>query len=242
MAANIPDPFEPIEVQDPTDLIIQQIKDLISSGALKPGQRLPSEPKMEKSFRVSRSVVRSALKKLDAYGIVRVVPHSGTYVTGLGIEALGGLLTNVLELDKKDYQSLVEIRLLLESHAVRITAATATPAQINELDNLHNNYVSQVKKGNISLNEDLIFHIKVSEITGNQILKTLVTLLTSEALKSLGQMEERLGKDAIVKRLENGVLEHEKILKAIKEHKPEEAVKALENHYREAKKFREQAG
>lgn len=232
------DLFEAIEVSDPADMIIQQIKDLISCGKLQPGERLPSEPKMVKSFNVSRAIVRRALKRLDAYGIVRVVPHSGTYVAGLGVEALGGLLANVLDLKEKDYDALIEVRLLLESHAVRKAAENISEDGLKELEAIQNDYQKQVERGVPALNEDLVFHIKMSEYADNPILKTLISLLTSEVLKQFGEVREQYGEEVILERTRKGVLEHGAILEGIKERDAQKAIQALENHYQQAREFR----
>ncbi|NNK96318.1 MAG: FadR family transcriptional regulator [Desulfobacterales bacterium] len=238
---NSDDIFSPIAVKDPAELIIEQIRDHISAGILKPGERLPSEPKMVESFNVSRAIVRRALKRLDAYGIVKVIPHSGTYVAGLGVEALGGLFSNVLNLEKKDYEDLAKVRFLLESEAVRTVSSNISVEGLNELESIIKDYRNQVKKGIISLHEDLVFHIKIAENTGNNILKTLIALLTSETLTKLGELEVELGKDKLLGRLRDAVDEHQKIYEAIKQKDPEKAVKALENHYLKARQFRERA-
>ena len=236
---NSDDIFSPIKVTDPAELIIQQIKDHISAGILKPGDRLPSEPKMVQSFNVSRAIVRRALKRLDAYGVVKVVPHSGTYVAGLGVEALAGLFSNVLNLEKKEYEALADVRFLLESEAVKIVATDISAEGLAELESILKDYREQVNKGIISLHDDLVFHIKIAENTGNNILKTLIALLTSETLSKLGELEVLLGKDKLLDRLKDAVDEHQKIYDAIKQNDPENAVKALKNHYLRAKMFRE---
>ncbi|MFV0439098.1 MAG: FadR/GntR family transcriptional regulator [Desulfopila sp.] len=229
--------FKPIEVQDPAEMIVQQIRDLISSGVLKPGQRLPSEVKMEKSFKVPRSVVRRALKRLSTFGVVNIVAHSGTYVAGLGIEALAGVFSNILELEKKDYQALAEVRLLLERHAVRAAATSLTAAQLAELEGIQQEYAAQVKRGIVSLNEDLVFHVRLAEFTENPVLKTLVSLLTSEALHHLGRFTAVVGEETMLARTRRGVEEHRAILAGIRGNDPEQAVRALEEHYRQALRF-----
>ena len=85
-----------IEVEHPDDLIIKQIRELISSGTIKPGEKLPPERKLAEHLGVSRGQIREAINKLQFYGIVKVQPQSGTIVTGIGIVALEGLITCLL--------------------------------------------------------------------------------------------------------------------------------------------------
>jgi len=108
------DRFSEIKVETPVDKIIRQIRSLITTGELEPGDKLPPERKLSEKFGVGRSVVREAIRKLDFYGIVKTLPQSGTVIEGMGIVALEGLITDVLNIEETDFQSLVETRLLLE--------------------------------------------------------------------------------------------------------------------------------
>ncbi|MCP4397887.1 MAG: FadR family transcriptional regulator, partial [bacterium] len=233
--------FEKIELQDPADRVIQQIKDLISSGKLQSGDKLPSEQKLEQRFGISRAIIRRALKRLDAYGIVKTVPQSGTYVAGLGVDALAGLLANILELEEKDYEALVDTRYALESYAVELAATVISEKGIQELESVHKDFSQQVKRGVVSLDEDLVFHIKIAEYSKNSILKALITLLASDVIKLNRELEEHLGKEKFLERRVMAVQEHKNILEAIEAGNPEEAVQAMKEHYSRSKAFRENA-
>lgn len=89
--------FNKIKIANPVDLIISQIRELISSGAVKPGEKLPPERKLAEHLGVSRSHVREAINKLQIYGIVKIIPQSGTVVTGIGLVALEGLISDILK-------------------------------------------------------------------------------------------------------------------------------------------------
>ena len=69
-----------IQVESPAEKIILQIKELINSNQLKPGDRLPSERLLSEKFGVGRSYVREAILKLEFYGLLKTSPQSGTYV------------------------------------------------------------------------------------------------------------------------------------------------------------------
>jgi hypothetical protein len=92
--------FERIELQDPADIAVQQLKGLIRSKKLTPGEKLPSEQKLEERMGISRSAIRRALKILNAYGFVKTIPQSGTYVADLGVNGLGGMLSAGVFLNK----------------------------------------------------------------------------------------------------------------------------------------------
>ncbi len=231
--------FERIELQDPADVVVQQIKDLISSDKLKPGDKLPSEQKLEEKLGISRSAVRRALKILNAYGFVKTIPQSGTYVAGIGVSALGGLLSNILQLEEHDFESLVEIRYILEAYAVELAASNASNEKIQELENAHQDFCEQIEKEFTSFDEDLVFHIKIAECTKNPVLKSLITLLASDDLRLHKKFETHVDKHIILERRKKSVEEHAKILEAIQGRSSEKAVQAMQEHYKRSKAFRE---
>ena len=120
--SNILDNFSQIVVESPVDKIIRQIRDLITSGQLNPGDRLPSERKLCDRLGVGRTQLRDALRKLEFYGILKTHPQSGTIVAGMGIPALEGLITDMLGLQGNDFKSLVETRVILERNIAPISS------------------------------------------------------------------------------------------------------------------------
>jgi len=82
----------------PTDKVISKVKELIISGVLKPGDKLPAERKMAVDFGFGRTHVREALHKLEFYGIIKTLPQSGSVINGLDINTLDGLISDVLYL------------------------------------------------------------------------------------------------------------------------------------------------
>lgn len=232
--------FGRIELQDPADIVVQQIKDLISSKKLKPGDKLPSEQKLEEKLGISRSAVRRALKILSAYGFVKTMPQSGTYVAGIGVNALGGLLSNILQLEERDFESLVETRYVLEVYAVELAASIVTEEKLQELETAHQDFCQQIEKGFTSFDEDLVFHIKIAECTKNPVLKSLITLLASDDLGLHKEFEKHLEKGKILERRKRAIEEHARILEAIRSRDPEKAIQAMKEHYKRSKAFREQ--
>ena len=71
------DNFNKIKIESPVEIIIRQIRNLISSGQLKSGDRLPPERKLAEKLGVGRSHIRDAIRKLEFYGILKTLPQSG---------------------------------------------------------------------------------------------------------------------------------------------------------------------
>ena len=120
-------------LDSPTDRVISKVKDLINSGVLKPGDKLPAERKMATEFGFGRTQVREALHKLEFYGIIKTLPQSGSIINGLDITTLDGLISDVLNLQNYDFFSLVETRVVLEINAIRLCAERWTEIDMKSL-------------------------------------------------------------------------------------------------------------
>jgi GntR family transcriptional repressor for pyruvate dehydrogenase complex len=219
------DLFQGIEVAKPSDLIIKQIRDLISAGVLKPGQRLPSERTLAERFQTGRGHVREALKKLEFYGILQTFPQSGTVVSSLGVKALEGLISQVLDLHGDDLAALMEARAVLEIQAARLAAERATEEDWRDLEESHREFRRKVQGEDPGLDEDLLFHVKVAGCSKNSVIRSLITLITPDILTE--SQKRRTCEDGSFR---EAVEEHEAVLEAIKARDPEGAARAMEKH------------
>ena len=176
--------FRAIKVENPADKIIRQIKNLITSGQIKSGEKLPPERKLAEKFGVGRTHVRDAIRKLEFYGIVRTYPQSGTVVSGLGITALEGLISDVLEIEETDFRSLVETRVLLEIDCAIKAAERRTSDDLIILQNALNAFEEQAIQGIAAVEEDLLFHLKIAEASKNKVLMSLLLGITPDILEN----------------------------------------------------------
>ena len=217
--------FKEIQIEKPVDKIISQIKQLISTGQLQPGDRLPPERQLAESMAVGRSHVREAIRKLEFYGILKTLPQSGTVVAGLGIKALEGLITNILQIENNDFHSLVETRVILEANAVMLAAQHRTDEDIQDLEASFELYKFKVLKGEPGLDEDLMFHLKIAEASRNSVLKSLIMIVIPDILTYF--IQSSFCKDGrFYKALEG----HRIILDLIKQQKPQEVQAAMKAH------------
>ncbi len=235
---SILDHFQKVDLPDPADLVVQQIKDLIHSGILKPGDRLPSEKSIEQKMQVPRGPISKALRRLETYGILKTIPQSGTYVASIGVDALEGLLTNVLKLEDRELEALDDTRYVLEIYAAELTAERATEQQIEELKEVQQAFVRKIEEGASSFDEDMVFHLKIADTCGNPILKSIITMLISEVLQFFKKFEQRAGKEKVRRRLLNAAEEHQQIVAAVKQRDPVKAAEATRRHFEISKEFR----
>ncbi|MEO1438730.1 MAG: FadR/GntR family transcriptional regulator [Bacteroidota bacterium] len=230
--AKILDTFKEIVIESPVDRIIKQIRDLITSGQLNPGDRLPSERKLAEVFGVGRSQVRDALAKLEFYGILKTLPQSGTVVAGIGITALEGLITDVLKLHDSDFASLVETRVILETQAAWFAAERRTEEDIESVEKALKAYEEKVNEGLPAVEEDLLFHLKIAEASKNSVLKSLMLIITPDIVKDFISLDV-CGDD----RPNRALQEHHEILNFIKEKKGKEASDAMRAHLTEVLEY-----
>ncbi len=219
------DNFQEISIEKPVDKIIRQIRSLITSGQLKPGDRLPPERKLAERLGVGRTNVRDALRKLEFYGILKTHPQSGTVVTGMGITALEGLITDVLELEDNDFASLVETRVLLETESARLAAIRRTNEDVENMKKALDAYAAKVNKGVQAVEEDLLFHLKVAEASKNSVLRSLMLIITPDIVHNFIKLD--ICKDG---RFYRALEEHQILLQHIIDQEPELAAQAMRTH------------
>lgn len=219
-----------IEVARPSELILQQLRHLIASGALQPGDRLPAERNLAAQFGVGRSHVRDALRRLEFYGILETHPQSGTVVARLGVAALNNLIGNVLALDRDDIAALLETRVILEVETARLAAGRATPPQMRAIVKAQDGFRAKALRGDPALHEDLALHLAIADAARNAVLASLVGLIAPDIMRHHGQQ-----KTCDAQRLIAVVDEHQAICDAIAARDPAGAALAMENHARMAR-------
>lgn len=220
--------FQEIRIESPVDKIIRQIRELITSGQLNPGDKLPPERKLAEKLGVGRSNVRDAIKKLEFYGILKTLPQSGTIVAGMGITALEGLITDVLQMENSDFASLVETRVLLETESAKLAAIRRTEEDINNIKIALDDYARKVELGGQAVEEDLLFHLKIAEASKNTVLKSLMLIIIPDIIKNFLQLD--ICKDG---RSYQALEEHEIIVKHIIAQEPEAAAEAMRVHLKD---------
>ena len=107
----------------------------ILSGKLKAGQQLPTEAELGARFNTSRTVIREAVKRLNANGLVRTRRGSGSFVAQMDAKKAGESLHRFAQLarDAATYEKLMEARLCIETFCARTLAERGTKAQIAEV-------------------------------------------------------------------------------------------------------------
>ncbi len=146
------------------DRLIADISEQIRTGVLKPGDKLPTEYQIMRDKAVSRAVVREAITRLQAAGLVQARQGIGTFV--LETAQSGNFSfdpTSVLTL--QDVVALLDLRSGLESEAAALAAVRHTPEQLELIEQ------AEASK------RDGDFHLAIAEASGNRYYVELLTQL-----------------------------------------------------------------
>lgn len=206
----------------PMDKVISKIKDLINSGVLRPGDRLPAERKMAADFGFGRTHVREALHKLEFYGIIKTMPQSGSVINGLDINTLDGLISDVLNLQNYDFYSLVETRFVLEVESARLCALRWTDMDMENIEKAHDNYMKYFETPS-KVSYDFAFHRAIAEASHNPVLKAMLLVVIPDIM-TIYQKERICATDVVASD------EHEKLLTAIQNRDAELAAALMAKH------------
>lgn len=220
--------FSQIVVESPVDKIIRQIRDLITSGQLRPGDRLPSERKLCDKLGVGRTHLRDALRKLEFYGILKTHPQSGTVVAGMGLPALEGLITDMLGLQGNDFKSLVETRVILETSMAQLAAENRLDKDIYDLESALQAHEKKILKREDAVEEDLLFHLKIAEAGKNSVLNSLMLIIVPDIMQYF--KKHKVCDDV---RVEIAVEQHKEILQHIIDRNPDKAGLGIQEHLKD---------
>lgn len=221
------DSIETIKIESPVDLIIKQLRFLISSGQLKPGDRLPAERVLAERFGVGRGYVREAILKLEFYGLLKTSPQSGTYVAGLGLKILDSIFTDIVNFNKEDFASLIEGRYYLEVNAARLAAERRTQPDLDKMSEALAEYDAIMMNGQSAVEEDMLFHIRIAGATKNTVIESMILILIPDLIKNIVE------KNICHNDKDQRIAEHHRLLDAITRQDVEEAGQAMADHLQE---------
>ena len=170
-----------------SDRAIAQIRELIQSGELVPGSKLPPEAELAAQLGLSRNLMREAVKALSVARVLEIRRGDGTYVTSLQPDVLLGGLVGAVELlqgDTATLLELMEVRRLFEPVAAALAATRIAAAGLAEVKR-HLDAMREARDDVELLNyHDAAFHRAVVAATGNGTLVSLLDGISSQTLRA----------------------------------------------------------
>ncbi len=159
-----------------SDRLASRIAQQIDSGALTPGDRLPTEQQFATAYGVSRTVVREAVHQLKSQGLVRSRQGSGVFVTAPPAHRAMAFDPQVLESMDAVVQ-MVELRRVIEGEMAALAAVRATRAQVSDLKRALAAIDTATDSGELGVEEDMAFHRAIGAATGNPQFLRLLSIL-----------------------------------------------------------------
>jgi len=222
--------FRPIKAKKIYEEIVEQIRQLMADGELKPGDKLLPERELADRLQVSRASVREAIRALEMMGFVEIKPGDGTFVRDTNADDIIQPLAMFLAVEKSSLLEMFEIRRIFESATAGLAAERASAEEVTQIGNL----LEKMKESfNIKDSEkgeelDIAFHYAVADATHNALLIRLFRTLTEDFSVSVSVARRQLyiQADNAQKILDH----HSSIYEAIKAHNPKAASQAMREH------------
>jgi len=199
-----------------TDEAINKIKQMIISGRVRPGEKLPREADLAAELGLSRSSLREAVKALSLINVLDVRQGDGTYATSMAPSLLLEALSFIVDFHRDDtVLEFFEVRRILESAATALAAVRMSDDERVELGK-----VLEIADVSGPVDElvaaDLEFHRKIALGAHNSVLASLVDNMSAPTIRARvwrGVTEPRA--------LERTLDEHREIYRAIMSRDPD---------------------
>jgi GntR family transcriptional repressor for pyruvate dehydrogenase complex len=165
--------FNEIQKSTVSEQIIEQMRELILQGRLKPGERLPSERDLAEQLSVGRSSVREATRAMVALGIVEIRPGEGAFIRAdFPRSTVQSIEWSSLMLNGHS-DDLVEARIAVERCTARLAAARATPTDRERLRSLAEK-MTKCDELDAFIALDIAFHLTMADASQNIVLREII--------------------------------------------------------------------
>jgi GntR family transcriptional regulator, transcriptional repressor for pyruvate dehydrogenase complex len=222
---------QPAAGQSQTDVVLQGIKHMITTGLLGPGSRLPIEKDLAVSLGVSRGSLREGVRALCIMGVLETRQGDGTYVTSLDSNLLLAPMGFMVDLQAPEHRhDLHTVRRILESEAAARAALYITEEQLAQATTILGAVEPLALAGEdldheAIMEADIAFHHVIAQASNNSALSALIDALANRTqrarlwlgLHNHGQVRASHG-------------EHMAILGALQAHHPDRARLLMGHH------------
>jgi DNA-binding FadR family transcriptional regulator len=212
-----------------TSELVDQLSADMRNGSLQSGQKLPTEAAIMARFGVSRTVVREAISKLQAAGLVQTRHGIGTFALTPSESPSFRVNPNQLS-TLHDVIALLELRISIETEAAALAAVRRNEGNLRVMQQAMAAFSSAIEEGRDAIAADFQFHHEIARATQNKHFADMMNSLGSQAIPRArletppSEEHQRLG---YLRRVHQ---EHENILNAITAQDAESARAAMRTH------------
>lgn len=213
-----------IDTSSLVDKVEQRIIDFIRQNSLKVGDVLPKELDLAEQLGVSRTVIREALLRLKTIGLIESKKHKGSVLRNPDVL---GPLRKVFHpsiLDRTTLKDMFEMRLALEVGMADFIVDRITEKDLHDLRQIANDIVSGDTADPWQVKDEIRFHGKLYEISGNKVLLELQELLIPifQYVHQSGLLERPI--------VEGEFISHKELVEVLKKRDADLYRKAIRKH------------
>ncbi|HRN28124.1 MAG TPA: FadR/GntR family transcriptional regulator [Terrimesophilobacter sp.] len=217
--------FRPVKALSASLAAVQQLEMMVSTGSLRPGDRLPPERELAQFLQISRPTLREAIRALRLMGLVESQQGRGTFIApdAQATHRPSSTVSPQIELDRADVQQIVEVRAAIESGLARLAASRIDEDQLQKFAQILETMASTAEKHKL-LQLDIELHELVASASGNAPLteylasnKKIISVARSRTMEVL-KVRQRI------------IADQERIYLALKNGDSREAGEAMWDH------------
>ena len=209
--------------------VCQLIEAQIINGELRIGDKLPTENELAELYKVSRTVIREAIKALKEKGWVETHVAKGTYVVQNVAKGVENSFDVAVRMKPEDrFRNLIQVRRILEPEIAALAASSASQEDIARMRQA----VEQMEKAMESKNDidaflegDFVFHMAMADATGNELIRLIIAPVVN-----LMRDIQTYHLSNVVGGNQRSQHNHKRIMEAIERHDPEAARACMFDH------------
>jgi GntR family transcriptional repressor for pyruvate dehydrogenase complex len=215
------------------------VREQLLSGKLKAGDRLLPEREFAARLGVSRPVIREVLRALAAMGVIDIRHGQGSVVRKPDFSEMGDLFTLMLAQNAEVVEDVMEARIAIERHAIRLACQRATAADMQRLEEAMRAIVATVNDAVAGGEADFEFHTRLVEAAHSPTLSSLYGAISNLLKRSHMQRRERISD---VAGIDDYLIDHHKaVLAALVGRDVERADRLLVEHFQIGRDFQRRA-
>jgi GntR family transcriptional repressor for pyruvate dehydrogenase complex len=222
----------PIQRVSSVQEVVYRLEELLRTGELKPGQKLPPETELAKALQVSRPTLREALKGLNLLGLLVSRTGDGTYVGENSRNLFKTAIYFSTFLSAVDFMGLIEARIAIEPFLAEMAAQRATAQQIDRMRECLREMEAGLGSIKTYMGPEVAFHDEITKAAQSPVLQSIMESLRDLLLE--GRMKITSHESG-----KNNLDLHVRIYEAIRKRKPALARRRMLEHLQDNRKHYE---
>ena len=218
-----------------TDRVKLDLLRLIEADNLKPGDKVPPADQLCLRFSVSRTVVREAIASLKAEGRLRSLRGSGVYVSKPHDTVGASSMFMAAPQEIGDELDFMEFRISVEVEAAGLAAERRTETNLLRMEQALAQFRRHLNDKSLAADADRAFHRAIADATNNNRFRLFVDEFGDRLIPRLA-LGAGFTSESKSEFLEVILVEHERVLKAINDRKPDEARVAMRRHLEDGRR------